>query len=64
MLNPEQQTRLECLCYASHAAGEDSPFEYVLDGANEFYEFVMKGMTNEAAVTGVVVPFKPDDGAA
>lgn len=62
-MNEEQQARLDCLHMATHAAGEDCPFEYVLGGAEEFYNFVMKGFPGSSSLS-VVVPFKPDGGAA
>jgi len=56
-MNEEQNTRLDCLHMASHAAGEDSPFEYVLEGAEMYYNFVI----GKTAEFGVVVPFKSTD---
>ena len=58
-MNEEQTTRLECLHLAGHAAGEDVPFEYILEGAESFYDFVMK--TKKAEVARIV-PIRPDGG--
>ena len=62
-MTEEQQARLDCLHMASHASGEDCPFEYVLEGAEMYYDFVIGDVTK----LNVVVPFKKidlPDGAA
>ena len=56
-MTEEQNARLDCLHMASHSAGEDSPFEYVLEGAEAYYNFVI----GDVKKLSVVVPFKQTD---
>lgn len=56
-MTQEQQARLQCLCYASHACGEDFPFEDVIEAAQAYYSFVIGDVTR----LHVVVPFKQTD---
>ena len=56
-MTEEQNARLDCLHMASHASGEDCQFEYVLQGAEAYYNFVIGDVTK----LGIVVPFKKTD---
>jgi hypothetical protein len=40
-MTEDQNTRLECLHLAAKACGDDISFDYVLDCARKYYEFVM-----------------------
>ena len=40
-MNEEQQARLECLHLAAKACGDDISYNYVLECAQKYYEFVV-----------------------